>query len=576
MRLNVLTEAATLEESPFDIKSQFTVISKENSLNPEFNSDITKEYIRGLNVDKVADIVSATRPYVVTFFRAVLDRKYEDVLDVLYPIAAMLVGPFSNKSSIVDEFTPVLSLGKTYFEAVNKFLEFYRLIESDSSIVLHKVKAIYDRFKDNRAKVLDGLFSVYEEYLNTLDNGKENARSRKLKQKLYSTYVMNQTLIENVLDEVASLSSKKTEDSPLKTITGQNYDVVSHYFEENRGDLKKISSKLLYLAYFDELLKKEQGSNYTTTSYSKFTNKKDKNQIVSNLKLELGNEIDAEFQITLNNQGFTVVIPTISSIDFETAANAIKALGESGSVKLTFIDMYSEIKNIPQYGFYYAYDSIFGTKNLLLHASKLLDIESIKNASSILTNQPMPENFDLGEYSFRVEGNSIVSSSISLNELELAKKYIKVFAILKDFSINEYEEEVFSLVKRLAKHPETTFPIEDILKVVRKHKGDAINILTYNALKTAMKNPELFNDVSYVLSHVAYDVALNGIELNKLFEQLFKKVLIKDQDDIITWMIRKTKGDPNKIEKVQSFLLDYRSLLTTENQNRLGVVENVE
>ncbi len=576
MRLNVLTESTTLSESPFDIKALFTIHSNENSLNSDFNPDITREYIKSLNVDKVTQAVSASRPYITTFFKAVLDRKYEDVLDVLYSVAAMLVGPFSNNSPIVEEFKPALSIGSTYFDAVNKFLEFYRQIEGDSSIVLRKVKAIYDRFKDNRAKVLDGLFTVYEEYLNTLDEGKETAKSRKVKQKLYSVYVMKQNLIEDVLDEVASLSPMKTEDSPLKQIVGKNYDVVRSFFEENRGDVKKIAGKLLYLAYLDELLKNEQGSQYSVSKYSKFSEKKDKNSITSNLKMELGNDIDAEFQLNLTNDGFTVLIPTISSIDFEKAANAIKSHGKSGTVKLTFLEMHGEIKNLPQYGFYYAYDSVFGTKNLILHAAKLLDIESVKNAASILVNQPMPDDFNLGEYSFQVEGNSIVSNVISLNDLDLAKKYIKVFAILKDFSLNEYEEEVLSLVKRLAKNPETTFPIEDILKTVRKHKGSAINLLTYEALKKAMRNPELFDDVAYVLSYVAYDVALNGIELNKLFSQLFKKVLSKDQEDIITGMIRKTKGDPEKIEKVKSFLLGYRNLLNAESLNRLGVTENAE
>lgn len=576
MRLKILTESTTLNESPFDIKAQFIIHSKENSLNSDFNPDITREYIKGLNVDKVADAVSASRPYITTFFKAVLDRKYEDVLDVLYPVAAMLVGPFSNKSPVIEEFKPALSIGSTYFEAVDKFLEFYRQVEGDSSIVLRKVKAIYDRFKDNRAKILDGLFTVYEEYLNTLDNGKENAKSRKVKQKLYSVYVMNQNLIENVLDEVASLSPKKTEDSPLKQIVGKNYDAVRSFFEENRGDMKKIATKLLYLAYLDELLKVEQGSQYSVSKYSKFSGKKDKNAIISNLKMELGNEIDAEFQLTITTDGFTVLIPTISSIDFEKAANSIKSHGESGTVKLYFLNMNQEIRNIPQYAFYYAYDKVFGTKNLILHASKLLDIESVKNASSILVNQPMPEDFDLGEYAFSVEGNSIVSTNISLSDLNKALQYIKVFSILKDFSLNEYEEEVFSLVKRLAKNPETSFPVEDLLKVVRKKKGSAINLMTYELLKKALKNPEHSQDVAYVLAYVAYDVAMNGVELNKLFSQLFKKILVNNQDDIIAGMIRKTKGDPEKLAKVKDFLLDYRGLLSTESLATLGVTENVE
>lgn len=576
MRIKILTESTTLNESPFDIKAQFIIHSKDNSLNSDFNPDISREYIKGLNVDKVADAVSASRPYITTFFKAVLDRKYEDVLDVLYPVAAMLVGPFSNKSPIIEEFKPALSIGSTYFEAVDRFLEFYRQVEGDSSIVLRKVKAIYDRFKDNRAKILDGLFTVYEEYLKTLDNGKENAKSRKLKQKLYSVYVMNQNLIENVLDEVASLSPKKTEDSPLKQIVGKNYDSVRSFFEENRGDMKKIATKLLYLAYLDEILKNEQGSQYSVSKYSKFSGKKDKNSITSNLKMELGNDIDSEFQLSLNSDGFTVLIPTISSIDFEKAANSITAHGESGTVKLYFLNMNQEIRNIPQYAFYYAYDKVFGTKNLTLHASKLLDIESVKNASSILVNQPMPEDFDLGEYSFTVEGNSIVSTNISISDLAKAFKYIKVFSILKDFSLNEYEEEVFSLVKRLHKNPETSFPVEDLLKVVRKNKGSAINLMTFELLKKALKNPEYSDDVAYVLAYVAYDVAINGVELNKLFAQLFKRILANNQDDIISGMIRKTKGDPDKLAKVKDFLLDYKGLLSTESLATLGVTENVE
>jgi hypothetical protein len=576
MRLNVLTESTTLSESPFDIKALFTIHSNENSLNSDFNPDITREYIKSLNVDKVTQAVSASRPYITTFFKAVLDRKYEDVLDVLYSIAAMLVGPFSNNSPIVEEFKPALSIGSTYFDAVNKFLEFYRQIEGDSSIVLRKVKAIYDRFKDNRAKVLDGLFTVYEEYLNTLDEGKETAKSRKVKQKLYSVYVMKQNLIEDVLDEVASLSPMKTEDSPLKQIVGKNYDVVRSFFEENRGDVKKIAGKLLYLAYLDELLKNEQGSQYSISKYSKFTGKKDKNSITSNLKLELGNEIDAEFQVTLNNDGFTVSIPTISSIDFEKAANAIKSHGESGVVKLYFLNMNQEIRNVPQYAFYYAYDKVFGTKNLILHASKLLDIESVKNASSILVNQPMPEDFDLGEYSFSIEGNSVVSSNISILDLTKAMQYIKVFAILKDFSLNEYEEEVFSLVKRLEKNPDVSFPIDDLLKTVRKNKGSSINLMTYELLKNALKNPEYYDDVVYVLAYVAYDAIMNGVELNKLFFQLFKKVLVNNQDDIIFGMIRKTKGDQDKLAKVKEFLLEYKKLLTAESLATLGVTDNVE
>lgn len=576
MRIKILTESTTLNESPFDIKAQFVIHSKVNSLNSDFNPDVSKEYIRGLNVDKVAEAVSASRPYITTFFKAVLDRKYEDILDVLYTVAAMLVGPFSNKSPIIEEFKPALSIGSTYFDAVDKFLEFYRQVEGDSSIVLRKVKAIYDRFKNNRAKILDGLFTVYEEYLDTLDNGKENAKSRKLKQKLYSVYVMNQNLIEDVLDEVASLSPKKTEDSPLKQIVGKNYDSVRNFFEENRGDMKKIATKLLYLAYLDELLKNEQGSQYSVSKYSKFSEKKDKNSITSNLKMELGNDIDAEFQLSLNNEGFTVLIPTISSIDFEKAANSIKEHGESGTVKLFFLNMNQELRNIPQYAFYYAYDKVFGTKNLILHASKLLDIESVKNASSILVNQPMPEDFDLGEYSFSVEGNSIVSTNISMLDLNNAFRYIKVFSILKDFSMNEYEDEISSLVKRLAKNPESSFPVEDLLKMVRKKKGAAINLMTYELLKKALKDPNYADDVAYILAYVAYDVALNGVELNKLFSQLFKKILVNNQDDIISGMIRKTKGDPEKIAKVKDFLLDYRGLLNSESLATLGVTDNVE
>jgi hypothetical protein len=57
---------------------------------------------------------------------------------------------------------------------------------------------------------------------------------------------------------------------------------------------------------------------------------------------------------------------------------------------------------------------------------------------------------------------------------------------------------------------------------------------------------------------------------------LFKRILANNQDDIISGMIRKTKGDPDKLAKVKDFLLDYKGLLSTESLATLGVTENVE
>lgn len=576
MRLKVLTESATLGESPFDIKVQFNINSGKYSLNPEFNSEISKEFIRGLNVDKVKDAVSLTRPYISAFFSAVLGRDYGTVLDTIYPVAAMFVGKFSNSSPIMDEFKTALSISDTYFDTVNKFLEFYRGIESDSSIVLRKVQAIYDRFKDNRAKVLDGLFNVYEEYLSTLKGGEETGKSKSVKQKLYSEYVKNQNLIEDVLDEVASLSPNKTEDSPLKSIEGKNYDAIRNFFEENRGDMRKISAKLLYLAYFDEILSNEQGKLYSTSSYPKFTGKKDKNSLTSEVKEAIAAEFGGDFLVGVNNTGFSVTISNISSVDFQKVAESIITLGQSGSMKLTFLEMYREIKDLPQYSFYYAYDEVFGTKNLIENAAKLLDIESVKNVASILANQPMPEDFELGKYSFEVEGNSVVSSQISTRDIEKAMKYIKLFAILKDFNLSDYEDEIKSIVKRLANNPDASFPIDDVLRSVRKSKGGTFSVMAYNSIKGSIRNPETYNDIAEVLSYVAYHSAIDGSETNKLFQQLFRKILISSQTEIIDSMIRKTKGDEIKLDKVKEFLLDYRRVLSSESLTRLGVTDNVE
>jgi hypothetical protein len=576
MRLQILTESASLKETPFDINAKFNIKSSKYSLNPEFNSDITKEFVKGLNVDKVKESVVASRPYISTFFSAILDRDYDTVLDVIYPVASMFVGKFSNNSAIVDEFKVALSIGKTYFEAVNKFLDFYKGIESDSSIVLRKVQAIYGRFKNNRAKVLDGLFTVYEEYLNTLKDGQETNKSKVIKQKLYAEYVKNQNLIENVLDEVASMSPKKTEDSPLKSINGKNYDTIRAFFEENRSDMKKISAKLLYLAYFDEILSREQGSLYSTSAYSKFTGKKDKNNILSELKSEISSKFDGEVQIGLSNEGFSLNVSTISSVDFPKLLDAVSAIAESGNVTLTFLEMYGEIKQLPMYSFYYAFDEVFGTKNFLENAAKLLDVESIKNVSSILANQPMPEDFDLGKYSFDVQGNSVVSNSISIKDSEKILKYVRIFTILKDLNLNDYETEVKSIVKRLAKNPDATFSVDDVLKSLRKSKGATFSVLTYNILKNALKSEESKGDVAYVIQYVAYESAIEGVELNKLFQQLFKKILITNQTEVINNMIRKTKGDDIKLDKIKELLLDYRNVLTSESLTRLGVTENAE
>ena len=576
MRLQILTESATLKETPFDIKAKFVVNSKKYSLTSEFDSEISKEFIKNLNIEKIKDVVSLTRPYISTFFDAVLNRDYDTVLDVIYPISSMLVGRYSNTSSVVEELRDVLSISKIYMESVNKFLSFYSEIENDSSIVLSKIQSIYERFKNNRVKILDGLFTAYEGYLNTLKEGKETGKSKEAKQNVYSEYVRSQNIIEDVLDEVASMSPKKTEDSPLKSISGKNYDKVKEFFETNRSDLKKISAKLLYLAYFDDILRNEQGSLYSSSKYDKFSYKKDKTGILSEIKNTISDKIDGEFQVGINNSGFTVSTQSISSIDFPKLAESISGLGESGSFTITFLEMYQEIKTLPEYSFYYVYDEVFGTKSFIESAAKLLDVESIKNVGNILASKPMPEDFELGKYSFEVEGNSIISNSISIKDTETAIKYIKVFSMLKDLNIDEYEVAVKSLVKKLAKNPENTFPINDVLKSLRKNKGDDFNILTYSIIKNAIKDPEQYNDIAYVISHIAYNYAIEGFESNKLFRQLFKKILINNQTEIIDYMIRKSKGDDIKLDKIKEFLLDYENVLTPESLTRLGVTENVQ
>lgn len=576
MRLNILTESATLKETPFDINAKFNIKSTKYSLNSEFDPEITKNFVRGLSVDKVKDAVSVSRPYISTFFSAILDRDYDAILDVIYPVASMFVGRFANNSGIVDEFKTALTISKSYFEAVDKFLGFYKSVERDSSIVLRKVQAIYDRFKDNRAKILDGLFTVYEEYLSTLKDGEETGKSKASKQKLYSEYVRNQNLIENVLDEVASMSPKKTEDSPLAAITGKNYDNVRVFFEENRADLKKISAKLLYLAYFDEILKSEQGSLYSTNKYSKFTAKKDKNAIISEIKSAISEKFEGECQIGLTNDGFTVSANTVSSVDFGALLSSVDSLSNNGLVDLVFAEMYGEIKQLPQFSFYYAYDEVFGTNTFLDKASKLLDVDSVKNVALILANQPMPEDFDLGKYSFETQGNSIAANKLAVKDSEKILKYIRVFSILKNLNLSEYENEAKSIVKRLSKNPEATYDLDKVLKSLRKSKGSSFSILAYNMLKKGLRDKEKVDDVTYVIQYVAYEAAIEGDELNKLFQQLFKKVLIADSANIVDSMIRRTKGDDIKLDKIKELLLSYRDYLSAESLTKLGVSENVE
>lgn len=584
MRLNILTESNNLRESPFDLNISFEIISSEHSLTPSLDPTISREFIKGLNIDKVCDVVSAYRPYVVDFFKGVLNRDYESILDVLYPIAAVLSGPFANNSSIIDEFKSVLSIGKTYYEVVNNFLSFYDTLDSDSSIVLEKIKAIYDRFKDNRAKLLDGLFTKYEEYLKTLENGKETTKSKTAKQQLYAEYVRNQTTIEDVLDEVSSISINKHEDSPLKSIKWKNYDIVSKYFEENRADIKKIAGKLLYLSYFDNLLKDSQGKFYKVSKYSKFTAKKDKNTIVSEIKSKLESSIKGDIEINLTYDGFKIIAKGISSTDIESTIEAVKQISSDGYFTLNFLDMYEEIKSLPIYSFYYAYDEVFGTKTLYASAARLLDVDSARNAATILASQPMPSNFDSSEYSIKIGGkyaisvghNQIVSNKILLEDSDYGEKATKIMEILKDLDLSEFEETIKSLVKRLAKNPDATYTIDDVLRDMRRNKGSNFSVLSYSILKKALKDPALYDDIEDVLSYIAYHAAINGTEFNKLFKTLFKHVLLNNQDDVIDNMIKKSKGDEKILDDIKNFLLDYRKVLSPESLTRLGVPVDAE
>jgi len=571
MRLEILTESAELSKSPVDLKVICEVRSNQYQLTPEFDHEITKNFISKLNIDKVRSAVVVESPYIVKFFNAILAKDYDSILDVTYPIASVLHGRYSNRSAVVEEFKNVLSIGKSYFESVDSFLEFYKNIESDSSLVLKKVKAIYDRFKNNKSKIFDNVFSIYEAYLTTLNEGKETGRSKKVKQELYSAYVKQSNQIEDVVDEITSIKNDPNEKSPYETISGSNLALIQKYFEENRGQMKKISSKLLFLAYLDGMLTSEHGVNYSTSKYPRFTKKKDRTSIESAVREIIAKKYSNTVTINPSQKGCVIIFNLISSDDFEKVTTVLPEIGDNVTLDITMLEMHKDIKEVPLYGFYYAFDSAFGTHNILEKAASLLDIESPRSVSNILINAPIPEDFDLGQFSFRVEGNNIQIDKIRASDFDKALKYINFFSSLKNFPIEEFTEYATKITKKLLKSPETNFSIDDVLRSLRSSKGETFSVLTYQILKKYLKDENYYSDIVYVLIYIAYHSAIENRDMNKLFSAIFKRVLSGSQDQVVDELIRKTKGNEENLEKIKDFLLDYKTILTPESLTRLGV-----
>lgn len=571
MRLEILTESTELSKSPVDLKVICEVLSNQYQLSPEFDGEVTKAFISKLNVDKVRAAVVVESPYIVKFFNAILAKDYESILDVIYPVASALHGRYSNKSSVIEEFKNVLAIGKSYFESVDSFLQFYKTIESDSSLVLKKVKAIYDRFKNNKSKIFDNVFSLYEEYLTTLKDGEETGRSKKAKQAIYSAYVKQSNQIEDVVNEITSIKNNPNEKSPYETISGSNLAMVQKYFEENRGQMKKISSKLLFLAYLDGMIASEQGANYSTSKYPRFTKKKDKAAIESAVREIIAKKYTNTVTINPSQRGCVIIFNLIDSDDFEKVMTVLPEIGDDVTLDITMLEMHKEIKEVPLYGFYYAFDNAFGTNNTLEKAASLLDIESPRSVSNILVNSPMPDDFDLGQFSFTVEGNNIQVGKIRSSDYSKVSKYISFFAALKNFKIDEFTEYATKITKKLIKSPETNFSIDEVLRSLRNSKGSTFSVLLYQVLKKYMRDETYYSDIAYVLIYIAYYSAIENRDLNKLFSTLFKKVLTNSQDQVVDELIRKTKGNEENLEKIKDFLMDFRAVLTPESLTRLGV-----
>lgn len=561
MRIDILTESSenleSLDQSPFDISVVFRVKLPEYLQLDKVDSRVSRDYIKTLSMDKVAKVVYLSKPYIAVFFRAVMDRKYEDVLDVLYPVVSTLVSRYSPRSPVIDEFKDVLSIGEVYGENVESLLSFYKTLDSESVVTVSKVKAIYDRFKNNSGRLLGPVFNAYEQYMETLKDGQETHKSRKSRQSLYSIYTKDQEQLESLINEMASLRSKDITESPLKSISSRNYDLVSEFFETNRSGMKKLASKLLYLAYLEEQLINEQGSLYSSNKHSKFINKTDSREVLDRIKRELLSKLDYQAQVTVKGDIIGISFKSISSIDFKELCSIIESNASSGSVSIKLINMAQEFSSIPHYLFYYALDKAFGSKALSIKASQLLDIESPTNAATILLNSPMPDNFDYKEHCFTIEGSSIKFKSFSISELKNLLKYVEVFGIIKDCDLNAYSTELSKIVDNLIKNPESVLSSLDLIKHMRKRRDSELSSVTFNVLRKSLNDKDVAYDISYVVSYVMYYNIINEIEYNKLFRSLFAKVLKKYGNEVVQYLIGKCKSDESNLAKVKDHLIRY-------------------
>lgn len=567
-RLSILSEATKLTKSTINLSVDANVISREHSSTSEFNADISREYISGLNVEKVKEVVGTKYPFIVTFFDSILNREYKEALSVVYPTASLLVGKFSAKSEIVSELTPVLSLSSKYFESIDRFLAFYRSIEGEGSIVLKKVQAIYDRFKDSGSSIFKAIFSAYEEYLSTLNDWKETAKSKEVKQKIYSIFVKQQSTIESVLDEMASISPNKLDKSPYESISNLNIDSLTKYFEENRSEVKKIATKLLYIAFLDITLDSEIGSYYNARSYSAFSPAKDLDKIEAAIRKAISKKYPGEISLKITNKGFSLSIKSINSNELERLT---KVLNEFGNVtyNLTILEAFGNIKTLPEYAFYYVYDEVFGTHKFVEEVTRMMDLDSPRTVASILTNQPMPEVFELGKFNFEASGNSIKVDPISSENVDKLSKYLTFFGLLSEFEYDSYAKEVTKLVNKTHRAPDSVLSTEHLLRSLRVSRGTTLNNVTLALLKNAIRNPETSSDAKYVMIYIAYHAALSGRDLPSAFYRIFKKIVADNQEYVMDSMIRKTKGDENKINKVSEFIMEFSDVLNKETLNRL-------
>lgn len=566
MRIDILCEA----ESPSGTNSlnfgaTLTINKNEENNVNSFSKDASDTFISRLKIDQVKEVVDEQRPIIVEFFNAMHGDSFESFLKYstrLYEyLSSKAITSKSRKYSIFDQ---ILNLGSKYEEELTSLSSFMSTIVSDDDFLIKKVGAIYEKFKRSTPKIFKDLFDQYTAYLNSLIEGKETRQSKQLRKNVLNSYWKNKASIEDLIEELHGLGTKfyKKEDS-INDSTAQSE--LSKYFTEHKDELKRLSTKFLYIEYLIKYFADEGINNiYDLNSIKVFSGPVDKKADEVAIKNALNNTYESNYTLKKSGEGYNVVLASTSYPQIQEFINGLYENGNySVSIRGTVANFHTTFESTSPYKLLHSVYKVTGQNHIYDTMNELYNLHgSVRKVVNEMTQVSQDEDSSNEHlkrfakiFNAKYDKNSdSISFSESIDnpaDIEKVGKFVEIMDKFKSED-GDYSDFISDSVKKLNGNENPNLNIKDAVRLLSK---GGLTLHTYRLIQSEIKNPASEYS-TYLINRVAFRVmheVSKGSDLDKYLRSLLKTCLTIDAEDFLEAASFCTPHSINAVHNIVQF-----------------------